>query len=123
MLRIATAILMALLVSPLVHAQAKKDSPQAQFQALVNEFRQAQQDLSKAYRAAKTPVEQNALRRQMSTIGVGYTPRFMKLAKDHADDPVAFDALSWVVTAANRFGGKEAGEALELIATNHIKDK
>jgi hypothetical protein len=28
-----------------------------------------------------------------------------------------------VVTGASRFGGKEAGEALELIATNHIKDK
>jgi hypothetical protein len=124
MLRIAMATLVTLVIAPGLNGQdAKKDSPRAQYQALVNEFRQAQQDLSAAYRAAKTPVEQNALRRQMSTIGVSYTPRFMKLAKDHSDDPVAFDALSWVVTGANRFGGKEAGEALELIAKNHIDDK
>ncbi len=125
MLRITTAILMALLVAPLVQAQdkAKKDSPQAQYQALVNEFRQAQLDLSTAYRAAKTKDEQVKLRRQMTTIGTGYTPRFMKLAKDHPTSPVAFDALSWIVTGASRFGGKEAGEALELLAKNHVDDK
>ena len=125
MLRIATAILMALLVTPLANAQdnAKKDSPQAQYQALVNEFRQAQMDLSTAYRAATTKDEQTKLRRQMTTIGVGYTPRFMKLAKDHPADPIAFDALSWIITGASRFGGKEAGEALDLLAKDHVDDK
>ena len=59
----------------------------------------------------------------MTTIGVGYTPRFMKLAKDHPADPIAFDALSWIITGASRFGGKEAGEALDLLAKNHVDDK
>ena len=125
MLRIVTSVLMALVIAPAANGQddARKDSPQAQYQALVNEFRQAQQELSKAYRAAKTKDEQVALRRRMTTIGVDYTPRFMKLATDHSSDPVAVDALSWIVTGASRFGGKEAGEALELLAKNHVDDK
>ena len=59
----------------------------------------------------------------MNTLGVEYAPRFLELAKDHPSDTVAFDALSWIVTAAGRFGGKESGEAIELLATNHVDDE
>jgi hypothetical protein len=125
MLRNTLALLMALLVAPMVQGQddAKKASPADQYQALVNQFRQAQQDLSKTYRAAETKEEQLKIRAKMNTIGVEYTPRFMELAKKHSKDPVAFDALSWIVTGASRFGGKGAGEALELLATNHLDDE
>ncbi|MFP6905327.1 MAG: hypothetical protein VCG02_08925 [Verrucomicrobiota bacterium] len=117
--------MMALLIAPGLNGQdeAAKDSPQDQFQALVSEFQRAQRDLSKAYRAAKTKDEQLGFRRQMSTIGVDFTPRFLKLAKDHPSDPTAVEALSWIVTSASRFGGSEAGQALELLAKNHIDDE
>lgn len=123
MFRHGTALLIALLVTPVITAQDKDAAPQAQYQQLVNEFRQAQMDLSKAYRAAQTPQEQTRLRKQMSTIGVGYTPRFMQLAKKHPNDPVAVDALSWIITGAARFGGQGANEALQLLADNHIKNE
>lgn len=125
MLRHATVFLLALLITPAITAQAqdKDASPEVQYQQLVNQFRAAQMELSKAFRAAKTPEEQLALRKKMSTIGVDYTPQFMKLAKAHAADPVAVDALSWIITGASRFGGKGADEALQLLAENHIKNE
>ncbi len=124
MSRLTASILMSLLFSPLSHAQEEKEvSPRAQYEALSEEFKKARFQLSKAGRATKSREEQNKISRKMSRLGVEYAPRFMKLAKDHPTDPASFDALSWIVTAASRFGGKEAAEALDLLAKNHIEDK
>ena len=118
-------VLMALLTAPALHAQEQPapDSPQAQYQALKTEFNQARLEISKAFRATKDKAEQIKLRRKSALLGVDFAPRFLELAKAHPKDPVAFEALSWIVTGASRFGGNDAGEALDLMAQNHIADE
>ncbi len=118
-----TLLLLTTLLGTAIQEETNPKSAQEQFQALKNEFNKARLELSKAYRATKDKAEQATIRKKSNTLGVGFAPRFLKLAKEYPSDPVAFDALSWIVTGASRFGGKEAGEALDMMAENHIDDK
>ncbi|MDP6957832.1 MAG: redoxin domain-containing protein [Planctomycetota bacterium] len=118
-----TLLVLTTLLGTTTQEETNPKSAQEQFQALKNEFNKARLELSKAYRATKDKAEQAKIRKKSNSIGVDYFPRCLKLAKEYPSDPVAFDALSWIVTGASRFGGKEAGEALDLMAANHIEDK
>ena len=46
---------------------------------------------------------------------------FLQLAREHSDDPVAVDALHWVVT--HTFVEDEAGQAMDLLVRNHSRDE
>jgi hypothetical protein len=50
-----------------------------------------------------------------------FAPRFLELAEEHADDAVAVDALLWIVK--NVTGRRDTTRALELLATQHLKDE
>ena len=71
-------------------------SPAAQYKTLVEQY------------------EQGGLSREFSG-------KFLKLARQHPKDPVAVDALLWVVSKIR--SGAELSQALETLANNHIKNK
>ena len=121
MAKIVLLVLVPLL--PPMQEETNPKSAQEQFLALKNEFNQTRRELAKAFRATKDKAEQAKIRKKSNSIGVDFFPRFPQLAKEYPADPVAFDALSWIVTGASRFGGKEAGEALDMLAKNHVNDK
>ena len=71
-------------------------SPAAQYKILVEQY------------------EQGGLSRE-------FAGKFLKLARQHPKDPIAVDALLWVVT--NVRSGAELSQALETLSNNHIKNE
>jgi hypothetical protein len=100
--------------------KAKVDSPRARFEALQNEYNQAQQEFSAAYSKATTDEERQKAFESKYPNPQKYVPRMMELAESAPNDPAAVDALVWVV----QFGGqaKEADRAVERLARDHAQD-
>jgi len=121
-------LLLALVLAPVLAARAapedapKSDSEltaaQREVQALDKEYNDAQLAFSKAYRDAKTQEEKEKLFTETYPRPEKYVPRFMELAKKHANDPAAADALIWVVSNAGR--GKEGAEAIDILLKDHL---
>ncbi|HIN54257.1 MAG TPA: redoxin domain-containing protein [Planctomycetes bacterium] len=98
-------------------------TPDAQYSEMVAEFRAEQLQLSKAFRETEDKAEQVKIRKRMTTMGLDYSPRFMKVATDYPDSKAAVDSLVWVVRMGNRIGSRDIGPALKLLAENHVKDE
>jgi hypothetical protein len=97
-------------------AQDKK-SPKAQFQAVLDEYQNAQRDFSQAYSKAKTGEERSKLINEKYPKPDVYADRFMAIADAAPDDPAAVDALVWCVQLGR--GGKNALKAMERLAAKH----
>lgn len=96
---------------------AKLSSPSEQYQSLVQEYESARKNFSKVINAAKTEEErQKAFEKYPRP--EAYVGRFLKLAEQHAQDPAAFEALSWI--AVNAGHTPEAGKAFANLARNHV---
>jgi hypothetical protein len=95
---IVAASCLCLVSSGIAGEESKKTaaSPAAQHQTLVEQY------------------EQGGLSREFSG-------KFLKLARQHPRDPVAVDALLWVVTHVR--SGAELSLALETLTKNYIKSK
>jgi len=127
MCRMATGVMALLLLVAVSRTQENpKDNPKAskpqttheQYQALEKEFRTAQQDFMKAYREAKTDEErQQAFAK--SPKPQAYVGRFLELAEKNAKDPVAANALIWIVV--NAPFAPEAGKAIDRLIQDHIQ--
>jgi hypothetical protein len=102
-------------------AQGKEDksSPEAQFKAIMEEYKQAQTELGKAHRAAKTAQEKQKIEEQLRKKPQEYAGRLLTLAQKNPKAEVAFDALVFIV--ANSEGGTEADKAADLLLQNHVK--
>ena len=66
------------------------------------------------YKTLAEQYEQGGLSRE-------FAAKFLRLAQQHPKDPVAVDALLWVVT--NVRSGNELSQALETLTKNHIKSE
>lgn len=113
-----------LLASAPVGLQARDQSadsaltPTARYQALFDEHDAAMKAFRLASLMAKTEADkQKAYEEKYPEAGV-FAPRFLQIAKDAPDDPAAIDALVWI--ASNASEEKEAGEAFEILARDHI---
>jgi hypothetical protein len=114
-----TGALALLLLWPALRAgddpKDKPSTPAEQFQALVKEYQQAQQDYMKEMRAAKTADErQKIIQEKLPKLG-----GFLELAKKAPMDPAALDALIYIVQMGPT--AKEAGEATDIIVKDHIQ--
>jgi hypothetical protein len=100
--------------------KAEADSPRARFESLQKEYNQAQQEFSAAYSKATTDEERQKAFESKYPAPQKYVPRMIELAESAPADPVAVDALVWVV----QFGGqdKEANRAVERLARDHAQD-
>lgn len=95
-------------------------TPAAQYEALVNEHRKAQQEFSRAYSAAQTDAEREKLSSNYPQPQT-YSPRFLDLARKYPKDAVAFNALVWVVT--NDRYGQHVNDTLEVLLRDHIENE
>lgn len=95
-------------------------TPAGQYDALVNEYQKAQQDFFKVYNNAKTDEEREKLSDKYPQ-PQAYSPRFLDLARKYPKDPVAFNALVWVVT--NDRYGQHVNDTLEVLLRDHMENE
>jgi AhpC/TSA family len=96
----------------------KPRTPKEQYQAILQEYDKGMQDSFKAMREAKTDQDRAKLRFPQPQV---YGKRMLELAEKFPKDPVAEQALSWIVSNV-RFG-RENDKAIRLLLTEHIQSK
>jgi hypothetical protein len=101
MSRIVSGLLvLALAVPTRAMAGQPKEKPAApleQYQALVKVYQDAMQSYSVAIGKAKTYEERMKVFDEVQPKPEKLAPRFLVLAERYPQDPVAFDALTWIV--------------------------
>jgi hypothetical protein len=99
MSRIVTGLLVLALAMPASAAQPKEKpaTPAEQYQALVKVYQDATQTSSQALAKAKTYEERLKVFDEVYPKPEKLAPRFLELAEKYPQDPVAFDALTWIV--------------------------
>ena len=102
-----------------------KQTPAQQYQALVEEFDDAQQAFLKYYEEAKTQEERLKVQKEKRPQPDKFAPKFIELAEKNPKDPVALDALVWVLTNASASGpankGSPRAKAIALVSRNYVK--
>lgn len=106
-------------------AAAKADepgTPAEKFQALVKAQQKAQQDFSDAHQAAKTDADREKVSKELGrqSMPESHAKEFLALMKAHPRDPVALDALRWLITRTAY--SPEAGQAVEIALRDWIDD-
>jgi hypothetical protein len=131
---IVASVVVLLLARPVLAADDKpnekskkpdKQTPARQYQALVEEFDDAQQAFLKYYQEAKTQEEKLKVRKEKRPQPDKFAPKFIELAEKNPKDPVALDALVWVLTNASASGpankGSPRAKAIALVSRNYVK--
>src|SRR5258708_37416610 len=95
-------MLVLLLALPALRADDKPQdkkppTPQEEYRALAKEHPDAQQPYFSAMRAAKTDDERKAAA-EKAPKPEQFAPKFIELAEKNPKDPVAVDALTWIIT-------------------------
>ena len=102
--------------------QDKPDTPTARYQLLLKDYQDAAEAFSKASAAANTDEERAKLIRPWNQ----FVPRFLRLAEKYPRDPVAVDALVWVVdnTSDGTDGKDDArAKAIAILLRDHIQSR
>lgn len=131
MLRIAAGVVVLLLAWPVLADDDKpkdKDKPTTpaeQLKALDKEFNDAMQTFQKAYTDAATAEEKQKIIQEKYPQPDKFAPKFLALAEKNPKDPVAVDALVWIVTHGFGLPGKDnpRGKAIAILARDHIQSE
>jgi thiol-disulfide isomerase/thioredoxin len=99
---------------------ATVDSPRARFEAIDKEYQQARDDYYAAVSKVTTYEERRKVSQSKFPKAEAYAPRMMAVADSAPGDPVAVDALVWVVNFPGQ--SKEANRAIERLARDHAQD-
>jgi hypothetical protein len=94
--------------------ERRERTPREQYQALEEKFRQAMAEAAKAGRAARTREDRIKAGEKVRLIFEEFGQKFLALARQHPQDPVAAEALAWVVShyRSSTAEGRAAAEAL-----------
>jgi RNA polymerase sigma factor (sigma-70 family) len=94
-------------------------TPRGRYEALCKEINKASRDFREEYQKAKTDEERSIISREKSFQPRRYIGRFLEIAESAPNDPVAIDALIWII----RFGfdGPEFSRAIDRLAENHVQ--
>jgi hypothetical protein len=133
--RIVGGLLALLLALPAAGAQDKDKGPDGpdkaatpaqQYQALLKEFNEQMRLYQQAVKG-KTPEEQQKLYQEKYPKRDKLAPKFIALAEKNPTDPVAIDALLWVLgdpVSVQPLGGKDSrARAVELLIRDHIQSE
>jgi hypothetical protein len=103
--------------------EKKQQSAKEQYAALMKEFGERQRDIIAEVQKTKGPDRQKLIDKYYG-LGKEFADKFYKLAEDNPKDPVAADALFWIMqNAADSEPFKKAGEKVTaLIAEMPLKD-
>jgi hypothetical protein len=128
MSRTVGGILVLLLALPAAWADDKpKDkpmTPEEQYKALLKDYQDAMTAFQEAYPKAKTQEERNKVFEEKYPRPEKFAPKFVELAEQNPKDPVAVDALSWVVmNDRGGPGGKDSprNKALALLGKEYVQ--
>lgn len=119
------SLLVLLLALPAHGSQDKpKDkplTPEQQYKALLQEENDAIRTFRQAYQKAKTQEARTKLTKERSYLDK-LAPKFLELAEKNPKDPVAVDALFWVVRN-NTNGGKGSllSKAVAILLRDHVQ--
>ena len=92
-----------------------------QYERLIEEYKEFRKDFQDAQDQLKTDAERRARFRKHWPLENAFTPRFLLLARSNANDPVAFDALAWIV--AFGFSSAESGAAAAILVRDHVQNQ
>jgi hypothetical protein len=109
--------------------KSKQPSPAEQYRALVKDYDLAMAAFNKLGEKAKTDAEREAAYKGHHIPEEDFNPRFLALAERYPNDPVALDALIWIVEQTlrywdgyNRTRGDAIGRTMEILARDHLAD-
>jgi hypothetical protein len=94
-----------------------KSTPDAQYKAIMEEYKTAQRELASAYRAAKTDADRKKIEDKLRKQPEEYAVRLLALAQKHPKTDAAFNALVFIV--ANTEGGATADKATDQLLQDH----
>jgi peroxiredoxin len=115
------------LVPLVASGQEPNRTPRQQYEALLKEYASATDIWSKKYDDG--PGRGDTVNRHRDWPAWSFAPRFLKLADDHSEDPVAIDALLWVVGLDRSIGENDRAyldlyrHALDVLAQHHLEEK
>src|SRR4051812_35203480 len=127
MYRIARGLLILALAVPTLAAagQPTKEpaAPAKQYQALVKVYQDAMQSYSDALGKAKTYEERLKVSDEVYPKPEKLAPRFLELAENYSQDPVAFDALTWIVVNCVRSPPRipARAKAVAILSQGHAR--
>ncbi len=117
-----TALLAGLLLLPALTAADKPAAPAEQLEALKKEIRTVRTEFGQAYQKAKTAKEKQELRDTMEKQLGACARRALELARKHPKDPVAVDALCWIIVGVSNYhaAGAEIETAFDLVQNDYV---
>jgi hypothetical protein len=129
MYRIVGGVLVLLLALPVLWAEDKpKDkgkpaTPAEQYKALLKEHQDAMKAFQDAFKDAKTQEEKQKVFQDKYPKTDKLAPKFVELAEKNPKDPVAIDALVWVMNNSFSPLGTDPtrAKALDLLIRDHVK--
>jgi hypothetical protein len=105
--------------------QDKPKTPEEQYKALLREYSDAMKAFQEAYRSAQGSDEEQAkVVREKYPQPAKLAPRFLELAEKNPTDPVAFDALAWVVSNVSAGAAEKdspRARATAQLARDHVR--
>jgi RNA polymerase sigma factor (sigma-70 family) len=109
--------------------KAKRPSPADQFRELVVRYDDAMAAYQKLGEKAKTQAETQEIYKDRTLPQIEFNPQFLALAERYPNDPIAVDALVWIVDKTmtywdsyDRPATKAIGRAYEILARDHPGD-
>jgi hypothetical protein len=119
-------VVLALAVPALASAGSPKEKPATpaeQYQALVKVYQDAMQTYSEALGKAKTYEERLKVFDEVYPKPEKLAPRFLELAEKYSQDPVAFDALTWIVVNCVRSPARipARAKAVAILSQGHAR--
>ena len=121
-------LVLALAVPELTAARQPKQMPAApaeQYQTLVKVYQDAMQSYSAALGKAKTYEERLKVFDEVYPKPEKLAPRFLELAEKYPQDPVAFDALTWIVVNCVRSPARipARATAVAILSQEHARSE
>ena len=129
MYRIVRGLLILALAVPALAAAGRPAkepaSPAQQYQALVKVYQDALQTYSAALGKAKTYEERQKVEDEVYPKPEKLAPRFLVLAENYPRDPVAFDALTWIVVNCVRSPARipARAKAVAILSRDHARSE
>src|SRR5438309_1682777 len=129
MYRIARGLLILALALPALAAagqpKEKPTAPAEQYQALVKVYQDAMQTYSEVLGKAKTYEERLKAFNEVYPKPEKLAPRFLELAEKYPQDPVAFDALTWIVVNCVRTPARipARAKAVAILSQDHARSE
>jgi peroxiredoxin len=100
--------------------QGELRTPRALYERLAREYDRAQQSYINALRSYRTHEEFEEAQKK-DPDEEEFARRFLLLARSHPEDPVAVDAINWVLTTGDLDSGPYAEKAVDLLIKDHLR--